>query len=79
MKIYNNPKISEDVFTYRFNKDGKVFIFWHNKQVKILKGREARTFMAKIAVLDHQGRQLFIAKLTGDFKRGNERESKEQD
>jgi len=76
MGIQNNPKIIAEVFTYRFNKDGKVFVFWQGKQIKILKDREAQTFMTKIAGLDQQGGQLLMAKLTGNFKRGNEKQYK---
>ncbi|RPI71241.1 MAG: hypothetical protein EHM45_23855 [Desulfobacteraceae bacterium] len=67
----------KDLFSYQASKDDKVFLFWNGKQVEILKGREARTFMAKIIGLDQQGGQLLMAKLTGHFKRGNEREAKE--
>ena len=66
-------KLKNTVFTYLENKDGKVFIYWHGKQVKILKVQEAQTFLNKIAALNHQAGQLVMAKLTGNFKRGNER------
>lgn len=65
--------LDDDVFTYQAGKDHKVFIFWHGKQVKILKGTEAQKFLAKIAGLDHKEAQLVMAKATGNFKRGNER------
>ncbi len=67
--------LDDEVFTYQTGKDGKVFIFWYRKQVKILKGKEAQKFLAKIAVLDHKEAQLVMAKATGNFKRGNERKS----
>lgn len=66
-------KLQDTVFTYRANKDGKVFIYWHNKQVKILKGQEAQNFLSKMISLGNQASQLVMAKLTGNFKRGNER------
>jgi hypothetical protein len=66
-------KLKDRVFTYHQNKDGKVFLYWHGKQVKILKGQEAQNFLTKIATLDHKASQLVMAKLTGNFKRGNER------
>lgn len=65
--------LDNEVFTYRAGKDGKVFIFWYGKQVKILKGKEAQKFLGKIAGLDHKEEQLLMAKVTGNFKRGNER------
>lgn len=63
----------EDVFTYRASKDGKVFLAWRGKQVKILKGEAAADFIEKVAGLDQRSAQLLMAKLTGNFKRGNER------
>jgi hypothetical protein len=66
----------DEVFTYQEGKDNKVFIFWRGKQVKILKGKEAQKFMAKITGLEHIEAQLVMAKATGNFKRGNERDGK---
>ena len=65
--------LDDEVFTYRINKEKKVFIAWHGKQVTVLKGKEAQKFMSRIANLDHKEAQLVMAKATGNFKRGNER------
>jgi hypothetical protein len=65
-------RLDEDIFSYRESKD-KVFIFWYNKQVMILKGQQARKFIDKIAHLDGKAAQLVMAKITGNFKHGNER------
>ena len=65
--------LDEEVFTYRLSKDGKVAIYWHGKQVTVLKGRQAQKFMVGIAALDGREAQLVMAKATGNFKRGNER------
>ena len=64
---------AEEVFTYRTNKDGKVFIAWYGKQVIILKDKAAQQFLTKVATADAKQAQLMMAKLTGNFKRGNER------
>jgi hypothetical protein len=56
----NDPQIdkrntfAEEVFTYRANKDGKVFIFWYGKQVMIIKDKAAKQFLAKVAGLDQR-------------------------
>jgi hypothetical protein len=39
----------------------------------ILKGRRAQKFIAMIADLDGLAAQLVMAKITGNFKHGNER------
>jgi hypothetical protein len=65
--------LDEAVFVYQQTKDGKVLISWQNKLVKILKGAEADKFLKKITDLDEKQTQLALAKITGNFKRGNER------
>jgi len=70
--IDKRGRLDEAIFAYRERKD-KVFIFWHNKQVMILKGQQARKFIDKIAQLDGKAAQLVMAKITGNFKHGNER------
>jgi chloramphenicol 3-O-phosphotransferase len=64
--------LDDEVFSYRVGKD-KVFLFWRGKQVMILKGREASRFLAKIDGLEGKDAQLVMAKITGNFKHGNER------
>ncbi|MEP7286150.1 MAG: hypothetical protein ABI947_10325 [Chloroflexota bacterium] len=63
----------DEVFSYQITKDNRVLIYWHGKQVTILKGTAAQKFIAKIADLDDREAQLVMAKATGNFKRGNER------
>jgi hypothetical protein len=72
-EIDKRNRLDDEIFTYQLTKDKKVFIFWKGKPVKILKGREAQAFTAKIINLDFKTAQLMMAKATGNFKRGNER------
>ena len=65
--------LDQKIFTYRTIKADKVFIYWHEKQVTILKGKEAQRFIDKVRRLNDQEAQLVMAKITGNFKRGNER------
>lgn len=65
--------LDEEVFTYWVNQENKVFIAWHGKQVMMLKGKDAQKFLNRISGLDAKGAQLVMAKVTGNFKRGNER------
>ena len=67
-QLFNNK-----VFTYRKVKEGRVFIYWHEKQVMILKDKQAQRFIDKVSRLNDQESQLVMAKTTGNFKRGNER------
>lgn len=59
-------------FAYRVAKDGKVFVSWEGRTVKTLKGKEAERFLARVENAEPQEAQLVMAKLTGNFKRGNE-------
>ncbi|MBN8593988.1 MAG: hypothetical protein J0M33_19690 [Anaerolineae bacterium] len=69
--------LKEAIFDYQMTKDGKVLLFWKGKQVKILAGKEAEKFSARMADLEPGSldAQLIMAKVTGNFKRGNERQT----
>lgn len=64
--------LDEEVFTYRVTKDKKVFISWYGKQVTVLSGSKAESFIANISKVLGREAQLILAKVTGNFKRGNE-------
>ncbi|MBT4499091.1 MAG: hypothetical protein HOC74_15285 [Gemmatimonadetes bacterium] len=60
-------------FDYRIVKDGRILISWRGKQVVTLAGKKADKFRNQIDGLDDNGAQLLMARMTGNFKRGNER------
>ncbi len=60
-------------FSHRETKDGKVLLYYGGKQVMTLKGPKAAAFLSRIVGLDEMGRQMAMAKITGNFKRGNEK------
>ncbi|WP_201783485.1 hypothetical protein [Herpetosiphon geysericola] len=70
--------VEAEAFDYSVSKAGKVFISWYGKQVMILSGPKAQRFLANIAELEGEAAQLVMAKITGNFKRGNERLAKQQ-
>ena len=72
-EVDRRDRLDDGVFSYRATKDGVVQISWYGKHVMTLKGPQARKFLAKIADLSGKEAQLAMAKLTGNFKRGNER------
>jgi hypothetical protein len=74
--IDKRKRLEEEVFTYRVTKDNIVFIDFHGKQVKTLKGKEAEKIIKRIeqAPTDQEV-QLILAKVTGNFKRGNEKDA----
>jgi hypothetical protein len=70
-------RLDEAPFQYRINKDQSVFIEYEGKRVKILKGKEAEKFIKNVnAAENDKAVQLIMAKITGNFKRGNERKKR---
>lgn len=74
--IDKRKRLEEEVFTYRVTKNNMVFIDYQGKQVTTLKGKEAEKIIKRIeqAATDHEV-QLILAKVTGNFKRGNEKDA----
>ncbi len=66
-------RFEEDIFSYQVNKEGKIFIYWQNRQIMILKEAKARKLLAQLEGADRRQVQLLLAKITGHFKHGNER------
>lgn len=60
-------------FSFQTSKEAKVFIAWRGRRVMTLRGTQARRFLDQVSVLDGAGAQLLMARITGNFKRGNER------
>ncbi len=71
--IDKRNRFAEEVFSYKEGKDNRVFIYWQGKQVMILKDKRAKKFINKVTGLADREAQLLMAKITGNFKRGNER------
>lgn len=65
--------LDEEPFDYKVLKDNKVQIYRNNKPVMLLKGTEAFKLLKKVENSDGKQTQLILAKVTGNFKRGNER------
>ncbi|MFS1515945.1 hypothetical protein V1503_05395 [Bacillus sp. SCS-151] len=73
-EIDKRGRLDEEMFSYRVTKNNTVFITWMGKQVKTLKGKEAEKIITKLQQANSKHEvQLILAKVTGNFKRGNER------
>jgi len=59
-------------------KDGTVAINYKGKQIKVVKDKEAERLIARIKAVENNilEVQLLLAKITGNFKHGNEKLSK---
>jgi hypothetical protein len=65
--------LQSEPFSYRETKDGSVMINWHGKRAGILTGARAARFLRAVDGADPERLQIEMARVTGNFKRGNER------
>ena len=63
-------------FSFRKFKNGTISISFKDREVTILKGKNAEKFDSRIENADEMERQFIMAKITGNFKHGNERDGK---
>ncbi|KWU67541.1 MULTISPECIES: hypothetical protein [Bacillus] len=73
-KTDKRNRLDDMMFHYRVTKNNIVLIEYYGKQIMILKGNDAEKFLNKInRTSNEKEKQLIMAKITGNFKRGNER------
>jgi hypothetical protein len=60
-------------FAWAATKDGRVRISWQGRVVTTLAGQRAARFLEQVEHADDEAAQLLLARVTGNFKRGNER------
>jgi hypothetical protein len=77
-EIDKRNRLSEEPFSYQATKKGTVIIYYEGKQIKIVKDSEAERLIARIKEVEDNVKdvQLLLAKITGNFKRGNEKSGK---
>lgn len=61
-------------FTYE-ERQSEVLIFHHGARAVVLRGRKAADFLSEVAA--HGDGQLLMARVTGNYKRGNERAARD--
>jgi hypothetical protein len=64
---------TERSFTYREQSNGAVAIFHGGTLATTLRGDEAKKFLKKAEDASSEAQQQLMARLTGNYKRGNER------
>lgn len=60
-------------FDYTIYKDSKIQIFYKSKPIMMVKGKVALKLEAKLQDRSDHDCQLILAKITGQFKMGNEK------
>lgn len=60
-------------FSYRIGRDGEIAIYRAGRVVTTLRGRAALLFLADVEGAPGDAQQQAMARVTGNYKRGNER------
>ncbi len=68
--------LEEEPFAYRETGDGRVMIEWNGRRAAVLTGIRASRFLGAAEDADPEQLQLEMARVTGNFKRGNERRAR---
>lgn len=69
--------MSDDLgFRFREAGRGEVNITHHGKHAATLRGDKADAFLQDMQVSNHRGQQQEMARVTGNYKRGNERQAR---
>jgi len=63
-------------FRWQERKNGEVAISHHGRHATVLRGAKAVDFLADVADLDDAGQQERMARVTGNYRRGNERQAR---
>ncbi len=63
-------------FDWEERKGGEVVITHRGRRATVLRGDRAASFLDDMETMDGTGRQQEMARLTGNYKRGNERLAK---
>lgn len=66
--------LEDDPFDWRVTKNGQVHVSRGGRTVTIMRGAAASQLLAKLERADDEAAQHLLARATGNYKRGNERQ-----
>ncbi len=66
--------LAHQPFSWISRADGTIVIRYHDAPVTLLRGKTAIRFTTRVAQADPAMAQQLMARATGQFKRGNERD-----
>jgi len=73
MEDKRNILFDEMPFSFKLIKDKKALIYYKGKEVMVVSGKDYNKLQRVVDLDNKYEMQLFLAKLTGNFKRGNEK------
>lgn len=71
--IDQRDRLKENPFDYNVTKANKMMIYFEQKHIMTLNEKETLKIMRKLDGASAFDQQLILAKVTGNFKHGNER------
>jgi len=75
MEDKRNILFDEKPFSYKLMKDKKAQISYKGKNISVITGKDYNKLMRVLALDNIYEVQLFLAKITGQFKHGNEKDN----
>lgn len=72
-KIDKRDRLKENPFDYKITKGDKMLVYYEGRQIMILNNKDTKKFRDSARNKSEMEIQLMLAKITGNFKRGNER------
>ena len=73
----NDSEIDEDLgFTFLITKQGLVMVYHHGKLATRLNGKKASQFECQMKTCTFSEQQQLMARVTGNYKHGNEKIAK---
>jgi hypothetical protein len=70
--------VEQESFSYQINKQRQVRIFWQNRCVMTLGGARGEQLANALLEAGDEEVQYLLQRITGNFKRGNERKVRKQ-
>jgi len=67
------PAENLDLFSFKSMKDNKVIIYYDGKSIMTFSNKKGASLKKKLSAKTVAEQKMTLAKLTGNFKRGNER------
>jgi hypothetical protein len=64
--------LEDDPFTWQVTKDGRVLVFRGGRQVAVVAGAQAERLRPRLTT-SLEGAQQALARVTGNYRRGNEK------
>lgn len=55
-------------YSYKLGKEGKIIIYYYDKQVKVISGKKSKSLIEKLDWANEDEEQIILAKISGNLK-----------